>query len=70
MTDAEQLQENDQEAPEPGIGFGDLRDGRCKFPLGVFHVPPTRFCGDPTRIGTVYCPKNQTVAYNRLNTRR
>jgi hypothetical protein len=70
MTDAGQLQEDNQEASEPGVGFEELRDGRCKFPLGAFHAPPTRFCGDATPIGTVYCPKHQAVAYNRLGTRR
>jgi hypothetical protein len=65
MTDAELIQEDNQESSQPGIGFEELREGRCKFPLGAFDVPATRFCGEPTRIGTVYCLKHQAVAYNR-----
>jgi hypothetical protein len=70
MTDAEQPQEDNQDASEPGIGFRELRDGRCKFPLGAIDVPPTRFRGDATPTGTVYCAKRQAVAYNRGYIRR
>jgi hypothetical protein len=61
---------NEEGAPEAGIGFTELREGRCKFPLGSFEAPPTRFCGDATPIGVPYCPKCQRKAYNRADRRR
>jgi hypothetical protein len=50
MTFPELAQEDDQDASEPGVGFGELREGRCKSPLGAIDLPPTRFCSDATLI--------------------
>jgi hypothetical protein len=53
-----------------GIAFVDLREGRCKFPLGTINDPPERFCGEPAPIGKVYCERCQAKAYNRQYKRR
>ncbi len=55
---------NSQESPR-GIPFKKLRDGLCKFPLGGSYDPPERFCGEPTLIGSPYCPACQRIAYTR-----
>ncbi len=52
-----------QEVGRVGISFIDLREGRCKFPLGSINEPPTRFCGAPTAIGEPYCPACGRIAY-------
>ncbi len=70
MTDPDQPMHGSEHASEPGIGFEELREGRCKFPLGEFDTPAVRFCGDVTPPGSVYCLRHQSLAYNRLNTRR
>ncbi len=36
--------------PQPGIGFLELRNGLCKWPLGGPTDPPERFCGVPARL--------------------
>jgi hypothetical protein len=54
----------------PGISFFELRDGRCRFPLGTINDPPERFCGEPAPIGSVYCERCQAKAYNRAAGRR
>lgn len=54
----------------PGIEFVDLREGRCRFPLGGINDPPERFCGAPAEIGTAYCPECQKKAYSRQERRR
>jgi hypothetical protein len=53
-----------------GISFSELREGRCKFPLGTINDPPEWFCGEPAPIGNVYCERCQAIAYNRLAGRR
>lgn len=53
-----------------GITFGDLREGRCKYPLGAIEEPPEWFCGEPAPIGKAYCEKCQAKAYTRLERRR
>ena len=53
-----------------GIDFSELREGRCKFPLGSINDPPERFCGEPTEIGKAYCPKCQSKAFSRIERRR
>ncbi len=52
--------------PPRGIRFMKLREGLCKFPLGSLYDPPERFCGEPTPIGSAYCPACQRVAYTRV----
>jgi hypothetical protein len=61
--------------PEPvtnrhGIPFAELREGRCKFPLGTITDPIEWFCGDPAPIGKAYCERCQAKAYNRPERRR
>jgi hypothetical protein len=61
--------------PEPvssrrGITFPELRESRCKFPLGAINDPVEWFCVEPVPIGKAYCEKCQTIAYNRLAGRR
>ena len=71
MTKTNTLDEDVQEAmPQPGITFAELAGRRCKFPLGAFDVPATRFCGATTPLGEVYCLKHQGIAYNRSAARR
>ncbi|CAJ0867394.1 hypothetical protein AMST5_01949 [freshwater sediment metagenome] len=53
-----------------GITFAELREGRCKFPLGTINDPPEWFCGEPAPIGSVYCERCQAKAYNRHERRR
>ena len=55
---------------ERGITFAELREGRCKFPLGTINDPPEWFCGEPVPIGAVYCERCQAKAYNRFERRR
>ena len=62
----ESTEPNDaSDANLPGIAFVELREGRCKFPIGGFNDPPDRFCGEPTPPGSPYCPSCQKKAYNR-----
>jgi hypothetical protein len=51
------------EPDQPGIPFGKLREGLCKFALGRFNDPPERFCGEPTAIGSPYCPPCRRIVY-------
>ena len=53
-----------------GIDFYELREGRCKFPLGMINDPPERFCGAPADIGAPYCLHCQSKAYSRVDRRR
>ena len=46
-----------------GITFADLREGRCKFPLGGHGEPAERFCGKPAIPGAPYCPECQKKVY-------
>jgi hypothetical protein len=55
--------EHEEESTLPGIPFGELREGRCKFPLGRLSDPPERFCGKPAPIGSPYCPQCQRTVY-------
>jgi hypothetical protein len=66
---ADIIREQDQ-SPRPGITFAELREGRCKFPLGAINDPPEWFCGEPAPIGKVYCERCQAIAYNRHYKRR
>ncbi|MGJ0507005.1 MAG: GcrA family cell cycle regulator [Methylocystis sp.] len=50
-------------ARSAGISFWELREGRCRFPLGLIHEPPTLFCGAPAVIGVPYCPDCGRLAY-------
>ncbi len=59
-----------QTAESAGVDFSELREGRCKFPLGSINDPPERFCGEPTEIGKPYCQKCQSKAFSRLERRR
>lgn len=66
MTEA--VDATEQDKPEAvtqpaGIPFADLREGRCKFPLGGPGAAPERFCGADTPPGAVYCLKCQAIAY-------
>jgi hypothetical protein len=45
------------------ISFWELREGRCRFPLGPIEEPPTRFCGAAAAIGMPYCPSCGGLAY-------
>jgi hypothetical protein len=54
----------------PGITFSELREGRCKFPLGTINDPIEWFCGEPAPVGKVYCERCQARAYSRLERRR
>lgn len=67
MIDAAEAIEIEQESHEPprGVRFVKLREGLCKFPLGGLHDPPERFCGEPTQIGSPYCPACRRIAYVR-----
>ncbi|WP_445730580.1 GcrA family cell cycle regulator [Methylocystis sp. IM2] len=53
-----------------GVSFFQLREGRCKFPLGGIEEPPERFCGAVTPIGDPYCASCQAKAYSRLERRK
>jgi hypothetical protein len=53
-----------------GITFAELREGRCKSPLGTINDPPEWFCGETVPIGKVYCERCQAKAYNRQERRR
>ncbi len=63
MSDTANVIEPTQEVRRMGIPFIELREGRCKFPLGPIGEPPTRFCGAPTAIGEPYCPRCGRIAY-------
>ena len=52
-----------QDAKQPGVSFMQIREGRCKFPLGRIDEPPLRFCGKPTVIGLPYCTNCQRIVY-------
>ena len=41
MTEFETLGDTQEAMPRPGSAFMELREGRCKFPLGGIHDPPT-----------------------------
>ncbi len=62
---AEVIEVESESRKERGIRFIALREGLCKFPLGGPYDPPERFCGEPTLVGSPYCPKCQRVAYTR-----
>jgi hypothetical protein len=55
--DESTIDERETNAALPGIPFWELREGRCKFPLGRLSDPPERFCGAPAAIGSPYCPQ-------------
>jgi hypothetical protein len=59
MTDAEQPQENNQDASETRGGFGELCDGRCKFSLGAFDLPPPGFAAIHHRVGLYIAPSTK-----------
>ncbi len=63
--EAIQVESGSRNEPPRGIRFMRLREGLCKFPLGGPNDPPERFCGEPTLIGSPYCPKCQRIAYTR-----
>lgn len=46
-----------------GVSFLKLREGMCKFPLGSLREPASRFCGEPTAVGLVYCEKCRHRAF-------
>ena len=70
MTDSDKKSPKTRENAAVGIGFEDLREGRCKFPLGGIAEPPERFCGEPTQPGFPYCLICQQQAYSRPERRR
>lgn len=53
-----------------GVDFIHLREGLCKFPLGLINEVPERFCGEATQIGVSYCSRCQMKAYTRTVRRR
>ena len=56
-----------------GLAGGDflhLKEGLCKFPLGLINETPERFCGEVTLIGASYCSQCQIKAYTRTPRRR
>lgn len=58
------IAEDKQSEPEqPGITFEELREGRCKLPLGRLSDPPERFCGEPAAISSPYCPACRRIVY-------
>jgi len=46
-----------------GITFAELREGRCKLPLGRIDEPPEFFCGAETMIGNPYCSNCMKIVY-------
>lgn len=46
------IDEHEINAALPGIPFWELREGRCKFPLGRLSNLPERFCGAPAAISS------------------
>ena len=53
-----------------GVDFLHLREGLCKFPLGLINETAERFCGEATQIGASYCSQCQSKAYTRTVRRR
>ena len=70
MTESPPNLSAERDAKSHGIEFTDLREGRCKFPLGGINDPPERFCGEPTMAGMPYCSSCQLKAYHRPAPRR
>jgi hypothetical protein len=68
--EADALGEQEPVVSRRGVTFAELREGRCKFPLGTINDPPEWFCGEPAPIGKAYCERCQAVAYNRAERRR
>ncbi|WP_368856435.1 GcrA family cell cycle regulator [Methylocystis sp. MJC1] len=65
------IAEDKQSEPEqPGITFEQLREGRCKFPLGRLSDPPERFCGEPVAMSSPYCGACRLTVYARSVRRR
>lgn len=54
----------------PGVDFGSLRQGMCKFPLGGIDDAPDRFCGAGALEGSPYCQDCAKKAYNKPERRR
>ncbi len=52
-----------------GVPFLELRHGQCHYPLGGPTDPPSRFCGEATEPGAVYCPECRAIAYRRQDQR-
>ena len=48
-----------------GVGFFDIRDGLCRWPLWDLATPfsEKRFCGEPTAAVEPYCAYCQTLSY-------
>ncbi len=63
--EAIQVESGSRNEPPRGIRFIKLREGLCRFPLGGPYDPPERFCGEPTLVGSPYCPACQRVVYTR-----
>ncbi len=63
--EAIQVESGSRNEPPRGIRFIKLREGLCKVPVGGPYDPPERFCGEPTPVGSPYCPTCQRVAYTR-----
>lgn len=61
MTNADKPAKDDVQLE--GIPFAELREGRCKFPLGGHGEPAERFCGKPSIPGASYCPECQKKVY-------
>ena len=47
-----------------GIPFPELREGRCKFPLGKLNEPAKLFCGLETSNGAPYCSYCMRIVYS------
>ena len=61
------MERNPEAKALAGVSFTELREGRCKFPLGAIDEPAKRFCGDPAPIGSPYCPQCQKITYRRAS---
>ena len=70
VTKASGASQAQQPEESEGIDFSELREGRCKFPLGDINDAPERFCGEPTEIGKPYCQKCHIKAFSRPERRR
>jgi GcrA cell cycle regulator len=51
-------------APEGGVTLEQLHSGACRWPIGnPLDWETFRFCGEPKRVGSVYCETHHKVAY-------
>jgi hypothetical protein len=52
-------------ADRAGVGFFDIRDGLCRWPLWGLATPfsEKRFCGEPTPAVEPYCAYCRTLSY-------